>query len=201
MGATISNLFWDSCVFAAFLADEKDKYDIDSIEQYLDEAKNGKVTIYASTLAIAELLPSRIVVGGTLEEFLDDFQGAIIPIEPSVNIMAISSRLRDLPYRKGKEDRRRLSTPDAIVLASCLYLEEAYNVTIDCLHTFDGGGKKDLDGNRSIPILGYETWCDGFSPEQMALAQKIIRLKRLRPVHPSPKLFQVAAPATLRSPV
>jgi hypothetical protein len=55
-----SHLFWDSCVFYAFLADERATYDVDNIAQYIQEAKNGQHRIYASTLVLAEVTPNAI---------------------------------------------------------------------------------------------------------------------------------------------
>lgn len=66
------NAFWDSGVFTAFLCDEKDKYDVDSIAQYLEEARAGDLRIYTSTIASAEVLPTHLVKVGTFEEFLQD---------------------------------------------------------------------------------------------------------------------------------
>jgi hypothetical protein len=54
------NLFWDSCCFIAFLNDASVPYDVASLEQYLDEARNGKVVIYSSTIALAEVRGSLI---------------------------------------------------------------------------------------------------------------------------------------------
>jgi hypothetical protein len=156
--ATPLAYFWDSGVFIAYLCDQKDIYDVLSISRYLDDAKAGDARIYTSTLASAEVLPSHLVKAGTFEEFLEDFQGAVV------------------------------TTPDSILLATALHVQEDYGVKLDAFHTFDGGGKKDEDGNRSIPILGYEGWCDGLDADQMPFAQRVIDLPRCKPVHPEPGL-------------
>ena len=180
------NLFWDSGVFTAYLCDQKDIYDVHSIDAYLREAKAGDVRIFTSTIASAEVLPRQLVKVGTFEEFLRDFQGAVTAIDPTPNVMQLSGRLRDLPYRKGVSTGRKLGTPDAILLASAIHVVEAYGVKLDAFHTFDGGGKKDLDGSKSVPILGYETWCEGFNDDQMAFARRVIELPRKKPDHPQP---------------
>jgi predicted nucleic acid-binding protein len=115
----ISQLFWDSCVFYAFLADDRASYDVDSIAQYLQEAREGKHRIYASTLVLAEVIPSAIKKPdvGTFQNFIDDLQGAVVLIDPTPNIMLKAAQLKDLPYRKANSKARRLSTPDAIILA------------------------------------------------------------------------------------
>ena len=185
-----SNLFWDSCVFYAFLRDERAAYDVDSIQQYLQEAKQGNHRIYTSSLVSAEVIPSAIVKPGigSFLDFVDDFQGAIIIVDTTPNVMHTAGRLKDLPYKKGNSPGRRLSTPDAIMLASCLALKEAMGVQVDFFHTFDDGKKRGLEG-KMVPIISYEDWCEGFSPEQMVVANRLIELNRRRPIHPTPRLF------------
>ncbi len=185
------NYFWDSCVFSAFLQDEHEAYDLGSIQSFLEDAQAGRAKIYCSTLSSGEVLPSHIKDGGSFEEFMEDYEGAVIPISPEPNVMTMSGRFRDLPYAKGVSTNRRLSTPDAIILATAIHVSEVYEVPIAAFHTFDGGGKKDLDGNRAIPILGYETWCEGFSEPQMLIANKIVAMNRCRPIHPAPRLPNV----------
>ena len=186
--STPENYFWDSCVFAAYLRDEQAAYDIPSIESYLTEAKNGKVRIYCSSLSSGEVLPSHITTGGTFDDFMADYEGVVIPYDPDPNIMKMCGQFRDLPYKKGASTNRRLSTPDAIILATAVHLRDAYGVTFTAFHTFDGGGKEDLDGNKQIPMLGYETWCEGFNPQQMAVANRVISLNRTKPIHPAPQI-------------
>lgn len=183
-----ASAFWDSGVFTAFLCNEKDKYDVASIAQYLGEAKAGDLVIYTSTIASAEVLPGQMVKAASFEAFLEDYQGAVVAIDPQPNVMALAGQLRSLPFKKGKSDKRRLSVPDAIILATAVHVRDDYGVGLDHFHTFDGGGSKDLEGNRSIPMLGFEEWCEGFDATQKALAQRVIDLPRKKPIHPAPRL-------------
>jgi predicted nucleic acid-binding protein len=187
--ASASDLFWDSCVFLAFLRDQSSIYDVDSIAQYLEEARDGKCKIYTSSLVFAEVLPSSLNKPGvgSFQDWVDDLQGAIIIVDASPNVMHIAGRLRDLPYRKSNSRSRRLATPDAIMLASCLYLGQAMGVRASAFHTFDDGRGRGPEG-RSVPLLSYHEWCDGFTADQMAVAKPVIELNRCRPTHPSPKL-------------
>jgi predicted nucleic acid-binding protein len=184
-----SELFWDSCVFTAFLRDERDAYDVDSIAQYLNEAREGKHRIYTSSLVFAEILPSSLTKPGigSFQDFVDDFQGAIVVVEASPNVMQLAGRLRDLPYRKTNSRGRRLATPDAIILASCVYLGEALGVRVSAFHTFDDGNTRGPEG-RSVPLLSYHEWCEGFTEEQTKVAKPVLDLNRTRPIHPTPKL-------------
>lgn len=191
MADTASHLFWDSCVFYAFLRDERGSYDIDSIAQYLQEAKVGKHRIYASSLVLAEVVPSAITRPdiGTFEDFLNDLQGAVTVIGPSPNVMLAAAKLKDLPYKKGISPGRRLSTPDAIMLAGCLDLIQVHGIRIDAFHTFDDGRKRDPVHGRMVPLISYQDWCEGFAPNEMAVAQPVINLNRKPPIHPSPELL------------
>lgn len=186
-----SNLFWDSCVFYAFLADERASHDVDSVAQYLAESKAGKHRIYTSSIMLAEVLPSAIKKPGigSLDDFLKDFQGAIVVVSPSPNVMREVGRLRDIPYKKANSPGRRLETPDAIMLASCLEVQDLLGIKIDFFHTFDDGRKRGPQG-RMVPLISYEDWCTDLTPAQLAIVKPVLDLNRRRPIHPSPDLFQ-----------
>jgi predicted nucleic acid-binding protein len=177
-------------VFYAFLREERAAYDVNSIEQYLREAKDGKHRIYTSSLVFAEVLPSGIVKPeiGSFQDFVNDLQGAVVVVDATPNVMHAAGGLRDLPYRKGSSPGRRLATPDAIMLASALHLAEALNVKLDAFHTFDDGKKRGPEG-RSVPLLSYQEWCEGFTVDQMKIAQPVVALNRQQPIHPTPGLF------------
>lgn len=188
LGASTS-LFWDSCVFTAFLRNENDKYDVNSISQYLEDARDGKCNIFASSIVFAEVVRSPISSPsmGSLQDLMDDLQGAIIIVDANIVVMQRAGLLRNLRYVKGSSPGRSLATPDAIMLASCLYLLDEIGINIDSFHTFDNGKRHGPEG-RSVPLLTYHEWCDGFTPEDMKVAKPIIDLCRCKPIHPSPKL-------------
>jgi predicted nucleic acid-binding protein len=186
----VSNLFWDSCVFYAFL-DQGTTHDISGIEQYLHEARNGKHRIYVASLVLAEVVPSAITKPdiGTFQDFIEDLQGAVVLMNPSPDVMHQAALLKDLPYRKAKASKvRRLSTTDAIILASCLEVRDIFRTKIDAFHTFDDGKKRDPVDGKMVPLISYQDWCDGFTPEQKATAAPVISLNRRKPDHPSPTL-------------
>ena len=113
--------FWDSCCFIAYLKDEQHAYDVPSLQQYLEEAEDGKAVIYTSTLTLAEVRPRFMKRGhGSFNEFLEDFGGAIVLIDPIPDIMTHAGMLRDLPFKKANSTSRQLATPDAIMLATCI---------------------------------------------------------------------------------
>ena len=181
------NFFWDSCVFNAFLYDERNAYDVDSIVRYLADAKDQKCRIYTSEIFLAEVRNSKIKnpkYGSTME-FINDYAGATVPIAASIPIMELTGRLKDIPYRKEQSDKRQLSTGDGIMLATCLLMPEMFGVAIDIFHTFDDGRKK-----KQIPLLSYEKWCEGLTGEHKELANRVCKIVRKIPVHPQPELIR-----------
>ena len=185
----MSNLFWDSCVFYAYLDSQATLY-IPDIERYLNEARNGQHRLYASSLVLAEVVPSAITRQGvgTFQDFVDDLQSAVTIVTPSPDVMHRTALLKDLPYKKGTSKGRRLSTTDAIMLASCIEIVETWNLNVDAFHTFDDGKKRGLEG-KMVPLLSYQEWCEGFTDEQLNIVQPVIQLNRCKPEHPAPYLF------------
>lgn len=185
------NLFWDSCVFCAHLFEESN-YDLNSIEQFLLEAhgEKPKYKIYTSSLIFTEILDSSIKKKGigNLSDFLNDFQAAITLIDPTPPILQLAGKLKDIPYRKGDSEKRRLTTGDAIMLATCLHMEETLGVKVSVFHTFDDGGTK-----RELPLLSYHEWCEGLTGNRSKLAARVCALKRERPIHPNPMMFAPAS--------
>jgi len=185
MSESIPNLFWDSCVFAALLYDESETYNLAHIEQYLEEAKAGKFKIYTSSIVFAEIASSKVKhrALGTIDDLFSDLVGAAIVVDASVNVFKVAGRLKDIRYKKGASEKRRLSTGDAVMLSTVLYLQDAYGVFIDAFHTFDDAKKK------FVPLLSYHEWCEQLIGEKDALARRVCAMKREKPVHPTPRLF------------
>ena len=163
--AQTPNYYRDTCIFFAYLNNEVEKYGhlIDHVEQYLDEARQGLCTIYTSTVTIAEIPAVRLSndTYGTFTEFLEDYSGAIVQISGDPNVMVLASEIKGIVHTKGLGGRGEVSTLDAIHLASVLMLSADYNVPVTAFHTFETCASKALEGGRQMPLLGYETWCEG----------------------------------------
>lgn len=188
MADGIPQYYWDTCVFIAYLNDDRDGYGalIDDIGQFLNEARQGECLIHCSTITIAEITRANAAKSphGDFSAFLRDLSGAVVPISPDPNVMALASELRSLAYIK-TGGTRKLHTPDAIHLASAVTLAEAYRVSLTAFHTFDNGKSRGPDG-PGTPLLTFETWCAECADDP--LAQKIIKMPRSHPAHPNKKL-------------
>jgi len=180
------NVYWDTCVFIAHLSGDAVAYGdyLADIDQFLREAENGKLSIHCSTITIAEITRANLGTGLEYSDFEKMWGNGVVPISPDVNTMRVASELRSLVYTK-TGGKRKLSTPDAIHLASALELQETYGVPLDMFHTFDRGNSRDHDG-KGVPIIGFETWCEACLDDP--LAKKIIALNRSEPAHPNKEL-------------
>jgi predicted nucleic acid-binding protein len=193
----ISHYYWDSCVFIARLKDEKDK-NLDDLEQFLTEAREEKSRIYASSLILTEIIPrgfaNEKINFDVIYNLLQELKSSFLLVEANADVMRLAGQLRNINYSKiatkGQSVTRSLSTPDAIHLASAIYLEEAFEVKLDAFHTFDKGKSKGSDEEvKPVPLIGFKTWCDNLNEQEYKLAEKVIKLSPKIPAHPSPRLL------------
>ena len=190
----MKNFYWDSCVITSFLNQEDDNADLPSLNRFVLDAKHGECRIFASTITIAEILPSYLKDKkfSNYQKFLEDMEGAMVQISPTANILSLSARLRDIEYSKTVNRHtkaiRKMDVPDAIILATAVVLTEGHGVALDAFHTYDDGGKRSTDGGRCVPILSFQDWCGQLGKRQTALANKVIALNRKLPIHPTPDL-------------
>lgn len=178
------HLFWDSCVFIRYLTENPGDF-VGDISQYLNDAKEGKVRIYTSTIALAEIRPRHLANKGigSFQEFIDDFQGAINMISAPPHILTEVGRIRDFEYKK-QDGTRTLGTPDAIMLLSCLHLIDDYGVQIDAFHSFDEGKRRGPDG-KGVPVIGFHEWASHILDDTV---QRICQLNRCKPAHSEPSI-------------
>jgi len=99
--------------------------------------------------------------------------------------MEMSAELHGMKYSK-TADTKRLEAPDAIHLATAIALQSNFGVSVDAFHTFDNGGQRSING-RATPLLSYLESCEPCRSEP--LVQEVLRLNRIRPTHPNPRLL------------
>ncbi len=187
----MKNLFWDSNVFIAFINDENEAYDVDSIRQFLMECqgKGKKYHIYASTMSLAEVTPGKMKSQeyGEFQDFLNDFEGVIDLISPDPNIIKLAGHLKDKKYKKGSSDKRIMTMGDAIIVATAVELEDTFNVPITHFHTFDDGkGKIGPEGAKGISLLNFAEWCEGIEDDPHVA--RVLELDICKPNHPEKHL-------------
>jgi hypothetical protein len=186
---SLKHLFWDSCLFIRYLIGDTSSAHFDDIARFIDEAKIGARKTYFSTLTYAER-QEHFKGGdyGALKDFFEDLGASFIPIEPNPNILINAGQLRSAssinpgdPKAKG----RVISTPDAIMLTSCLFARDALGINDIVLHSTDEGKSSGPDG-KCIPIIGFEKWF----PERMRtpIVTSVCSLLREKPNHPEPTL-------------
>ncbi|WP_422374883.1 type II toxin-antitoxin system VapC family toxin [Roseibium sp.] len=189
MTISISNFFWDSCVFIRYLENNAGSDFINDISQFIADAQSGSARIYYSTLAMAEIKPSHLTLRGygNFNDFLEDFESAFHAISPTPDVMAQAGSIRDFKYPNpnGGSDRI-LGTADAIHLTTAIYVRDVLGIEDLVFHTLDAGKGKNWEG-KCVPLLGYEKWTVGVPKNPYV--KKICDLPRQKPAHPNPELF------------
>jgi predicted nucleic acid-binding protein len=184
------NLFWDSNVFIRYLIGDRNASYFEDIELFIDDAKRNKRSIYFSTITFAEIKQDHFkdIGFGTIHDLFHDLGANFIPIDPSPNILISAGELRSAktenPYPK-EQKSRELSTPDAIILETCLFVRDVLGVSDIVFHTFDEGKGATWAG-RAVPLLGFENWYP--AEKRTDRVKKVCSLKREKPIHPQPFL-------------
>jgi hypothetical protein len=108
MPASSNNLYWDSCVFIRFLTRSPTDL-LSDIDQYMREAKAGKLLIHCSALVFTEIKPRFLKPAfGTIDAFFAVLGSAVAPFDPNPNILSWAGRLRDhVPVNPSDPLRRR----------------------------------------------------------------------------------------------
>lgn len=181
------NLFWDSCVVVRWLTEHPTEC-VDHIEQFLHEASRGERKIHISTVLFTEVRPRYLKNKkyGTMNDLIKDFKSAFVPIDPTPDIMQHAGALRDIEFKKSGGGPRNVGTGDAIQLMTAVYARDELGISDLVFHTFDEGKGKTWEG-KCVPLLGFETWCDGYRSHPLVKA--IIDLPRHKPEHPNPKML------------
>lgn len=196
MNSKSSNVFWDSCVLIRYLT-RQPREQINEIRTHLAEAKESKKRMFMSSMVIAEIKPSHLNAGGlhSFQDFVDDLEGALNVVSPSVPILMRASRLRDFSYyqtpQQKNEKTRVLSGMDAVHLATCIHVRDVLGVKDIEFHTFDDGRGTNYE-QKAVSLLRYNQFSRHITSD--ADVRAVCDLPKLLPSHPSPRMF--ADPAT-----
>ena len=141
-------LYWDSCVFIAWLTNEdRPTGELDGIRDIVERAKGREVSIITSALTYVEVTETK--VGAGVMNMFDDLFKRRNMSRPAVDmrVAKLARDLRDYYLSRTQEySGKTLSVPDAVHLAtSILYRANAF-------HTFD---RKNRHGTLGLlPLSG-----------------------------------------------
>ena len=148
MSGTRRCVYWDTCVFLAWIKGEsrEDPQDEAGILQCVDEAKTGGVLILTSDITRIEALDCCFESEEQRQTFADFLKRPEVECRPVDNrVAALAHDIRDYyQMRVAENGGRRLRTPDAIHLATAIHYDASE------MHTFDDG-KSD---RKSLSLLG-----------------------------------------------
>jgi len=119
--------------------------------------------------------------------FVDDFQGSHYRCWCVACCCSDCRELRDLPYRKGSSTAGGLPRR----MRSCWRVPPIWatpSASASTRFTPSMTVSAAAARRRSVPLLSYHEWCEGFSEDQMRIAKPVIDLIRERPSHPSPRI-------------
>jgi hypothetical protein len=157
---------------------------VDDIDRFIEDARKGERTIYASTIILAEIRQEALRKRHhrSIDDFMGDMRNAVRLIDPNPNIMMAAGRLKDCrstnPAKDGKATPRVIGTADAIHLATCLYLRDTMGVSGIVFHTFDDGKGKTWEG-KCVPLLSFEKWFP--EKDRPSCIKDVCSLERLKP--------------------
>jgi len=124
-------VYWDSCIFIAYLKDElrKDPKDMQGVNELATLFDMGQIDIATSAIAFTEVLETTITAE-KYKMFCDLFSRRNIHlIDVNRKIAEISHQIRNHYYLVRNPT---ISTPDALHLATAIWFQ------CDTFYTFDG---------------------------------------------------------------
>ncbi|MCX7384162.1 MAG: type II toxin-antitoxin system VapC family toxin [Alphaproteobacteria bacterium] len=137
--------YWDTCLFLAWLNDEVRKSgEMDGVREVIERHKHRDVKIMTSSLTQVEVLNSKLPTG--LADMFANFMRRINQASLDNKIAKLAHDIRDHYAIKAKITGKKLTTPDAIHLATAIFYR------VDEFHTFDSDGDSKTLG--LLPLSG-----------------------------------------------
>ena len=148
-------IYWDSCLFIAWLKDEKRKPgEMEGLLSVAKEIHEGKKILITSVQTQTEILESKI--GADYERFKGLLKRSnVMPVHVDGRIADLASKIRDHHLQMGV----KIETPDATHLATAIL----YQATV--LQTFDEDDLIPLSGN----VMGHDLLIEKPSSGQLNL--------------------------------
>lgn len=145
--AGTKTVYWDSCIFLAYLHKEDHHKEYAVIKRTADQFDLGVVDIVTSSIALVEILESRLSLElrSKFRELLK--RPNLVQVDASSGVMLKASEIRNFfhsnPIDVGQQ--KTLSTPDAIHVASAIAAQKLSGSNVP-LWTIDRKNKPNEDG-------------------------------------------------------
>lgn len=139
-------VYWDSCIFTAWIKNEKrEPGEMEGVETIARLVNDRHIYLMTSTITRVEVLASSM--NEEQERIFSKFfrSDSLSLIAPDIRVVTLASELRDF-FIKSPDYDKTLGTPDAIHLASAII----YQATE--FHTFDKKGRGKTLG--LLPLSG-----------------------------------------------
>lgn len=136
-------IYWDTCIFLAWLKNEPNERGIvEGMEETARDVDNNKIHLVTSVVTITEVLQGRLTP--VQSKLFQAFFGRknVHRVNLDIRIATLSHEIRDYYDQQGTV----LSTPDSQHLATAIINN------VDEFHTLDGAGKKKK--GKLIPLSG-----------------------------------------------
>lgn len=147
-------IYWDTCVFLAWLqGDKKPADEIGGMRAHRELFYKRKAYLATSVVTISEVLQSSLDNEGR-RKFQDLFSRPNFrKVQVNQGVAQIAHNIRDYYYRNRTNGLPTVSTPDALQLASAVYLEGCYDFYIFDANDVQPSGK--YKGKRGlVPLSG-----------------------------------------------
>lgn len=136
-------IFWDSCIFFAWIKDEPWPDDIKKgIEQTLEHAYSNQLAIVTSSVTLAEIIQSQLTKEQK-ERYAKIFQ------HPNLQLYDIDRRIagkagviREATDTRVFNDKMEVISGSCMALGDALQLATALHLSVREFQTLDGAGKK-----------------------------------------------------------
>ncbi len=142
--------YWDTCIFLAWLKNEsrKNPLEMQGIKEAVNNFDNGQTIVVTSVVTLVEVLQTSISskASAKFKSFIQQRPNDFVMVDVNYKIAQLAHDIRDYYTRNLSPNEATITTPDAIHLATAIYME------CPTFYTFDGL-KEDNNKKKGMPLL------------------------------------------------